>query len=261
MSDPTAMPAAKDDQAKPGERRRNYRAAISLPLTCYPVDQTTGALGPAFEAVIADISTGGASISILEDIKIPRRICLQLRSAEPPLDLLVMGRTVSVRRQPTLRCGVRFEDISASGRADLTRFVFAAAKQVGEGTGPVVLDQAATTANALSGGTILSSPGLPTGRISVADFAAQIGQTEGSARRLLNTGLVPGARRHNPVAKKSHWIIPATAPADYLALFRRQRARSQASDMPRVAPLHPAAPQAPREPEAARHAVEGEPAA
>jgi hypothetical protein len=255
MSDATAMPAAKDDQQKAGERRRNYRAAISLPLTCYPVDPTTGALGPAFEAVIADISTGGASISIMEDIKVPRRVCLQLRSAEPPLDLLVMGRTVSVRRQPTLRCGVRFEDISASGRADLTRFVFAAAKQVGEGTEPVALDPGATTAYALSGGTILNSPGLPTGRISVADFAAQIGQTEGSARRLLNTGLVPGARRHNPAAKKSHWIIPATAPADYLALFRRQRARIHASDLPRVAPPPAPARQAPPEPDPQRHAV------
>jgi hypothetical protein len=220
------------DQTKRGaERRRNLRVSVQLPVVCYPVDPATAALGPSFDSTLVDVSTSGASIVIAEDVKVPKRVCVQIRAAEPPLDLLVMGRTVSVRRSPEIHCGIRFEDISANARADLTRFVFAAAKQLGEHSAPVAVDNEGPVV--LAGTTLVAAPTAPAGRITVAEFAARIGQTEGSARRLLNTGLVPGARRFNPASKKSHWIIPATAPDDYLALFRRQRARN-VFDAPRV---------------------------
>lgn len=219
---------------RPPERRRNYRVDLRLPLTCYPVDPTTGNLGPSFLATAADFSTSGASVLIDQDMKVPRRICMQLRSSEPPLDLLVMGRVVSVRKHPELRVGLRFEDLASAARAELTRFVFAAAKRFGDGSETASSD--GPEAKPLPGNSLLPSPSVPVGLITVAQFAEQIGQTDGSARRLLNTGLVPGARRMNPAAKRSHWLIPATAPADYLALFRRQRVAGTVFEAPKTRP-------------------------
>lgn len=222
---------AKEAARRPQERRRNYRVSLVLPIVCYPVDPTTGALGAAFDATIADVSTSGASVVIGQEMRVPRRLCLQIRSGEPQLDLVVMGRVVSVRKHPEVRCGVRFDDLAPGARSELTRFVFAAAKRLGDGSEAATPD--ADEPRPLPGGILKPAPSVPTGRITVAQFAEQIGQTEGSARRLLNTGLVPGARRLNPTSKRSHWMIPATAPADYLALFRRQRVHGTAFEAPR----------------------------
>jgi hypothetical protein len=62
--------------------------------------------------------------------------------------------------------------------------------------------------------------------ISVRDLAKKIGQTESATRRLLVQGRIPGARRKDPSKTNSHWLIPASAPALYLAAFFR-RTRGQ----------------------------------
>lgn len=53
--------------------------------------------------------------------------------------------------------------------------------------------------------------------ITVAELADAIGQAVGAARRLLDGDKIPGARRKTPDVKGSPWLIPADAPARYLA--------------------------------------------
>jgi hypothetical protein len=53
--------------------------------------------------------------------------------------------------------------------------------------------------------------------ITVKQLADEIGQTDGATRRLLERGLIPGARRKTPGVKNSPWIIPASASETYLA--------------------------------------------
>jgi hypothetical protein len=55
--------------------------------------------------------------------------------------------------------------------------------------------------------------------ISVADLAADIHQSEGTTRKLLSGGLIPGARRKDPTKRNSHWVIPACAPRLYLQQY------------------------------------------
>jgi len=55
--------------------------------------------------------------------------------------------------------------------------------------------------------------------ITIAEFAAAVGVSGGTARNLLNDGKVPGARRKTPGLAKSTWVVPASAPARYLARF------------------------------------------
>lgn len=52
--------------------------------------------------------------------------------------------------------------------------------------------------------------------VTVDQLAAMIGQTVGSTRRLLRKGLIPGARRKDPTASRSPWLIPADAAERYL---------------------------------------------
>lgn len=70
---------------------------------------------------------------------------------------------------------------------------------------------------------LLDEPGLKprrtSGRLTVPQLAEAIGQTEGSTRRLLAAGLIPGARRVNPRSPRSPWLIPAESPERYLAGF------------------------------------------
>jgi hypothetical protein len=55
--------------------------------------------------------------------------------------------------------------------------------------------------------------------ISVPELAANINQSEGTARKLLSQGLIPGARRKDPSKRNSHWVIPACAPRLYLQQY------------------------------------------
>ena len=50
-------------------------------------------------------------------------------------------------------------------------------------------------------------------------FAEGIVVSEWTARNLLNAERIPGARRKTPGRTRSTWLIPATAPARYLARF------------------------------------------
>jgi hypothetical protein len=54
--------------------------------------------------------------------------------------------------------------------------------------------------------------------ISPSELAEAIHQPEGAARRLLARNEIPGGRRKTPDLKGSPWLIPADAPARYLAL-------------------------------------------
>lgn len=56
-----------------------------------------------------------------------------------------------------------------------------------------------------------------TGTITPKELASAIGQSEHTTRRLLDKGLIPDARRKTPNVKNSPWIIPASAPTEYLA--------------------------------------------
>jgi hypothetical protein len=55
--------------------------------------------------------------------------------------------------------------------------------------------------------------------LTVRELADALGQSERSTRQLLNHGLIPGARRMDPLAGRSPWLIPADAPSRYLEQF------------------------------------------
>ena len=55
--------------------------------------------------------------------------------------------------------------------------------------------------------------------LTVAELATALGQSERTTRQLLNHGLIPGARRMDPRAGRSPWLIPTDAPAKYLEQF------------------------------------------
>ena len=58
--------------------------------------------------------------------------------------------------------------------------------------------------------------------LSVPDLAEALGQSERTTRQLLNHGLIPGARRMDPLAARSPWLIPPDAPSKYLEQFYEQ---------------------------------------
>jgi hypothetical protein len=62
-------------------------------------------------------------------------------------------------------------------------------------------------------------PAEPPCYLTVAELAAALGQSERTTRQLLNHGLIPGARRMDPHAGRSPWLIPLDAPAKYLQRF------------------------------------------
>jgi len=200
------------------ERRHNFRVRTERAVLVFAVDDR-GGVGEAMPATTVDVSANGMSLRLVNASKLTGRLCVQLRFAQPALDQIVFGHTVRAPKPGVI--GVRLDAVNDNVRRALTRFVFAEAKRLGQGERPVAeaadeVEPAATPRR--------KEPG----RLSVEEFAEQIGQTVGSTRRLLNKGLVPGARRMDPTAKKSHWIIPTTAPEDYLALFRRQDAGAAA---------------------------------
>jgi hypothetical protein len=210
------------------ERRHNFRVRTKRAVVVYAVD-AKGQVGGALPATTVDVSANGISLRLVDAAKLTGRLCVQFRFAQPALEQIVFGHTVQAPKPGVI--GVRFDGVSPQLRRQLTRFVFAEAKRLGQGERPVGAD-AAENANAGRQKPTAPAPvverGENPGRLTVDEFAAQIGQTVGSTRRLLNKGLVPGARRMDPTAKKSHWIIPLTAPEDYLALFRRQDAGAAA---------------------------------
>lgn len=55
--------------------------------------------------------------------------------------------------------------------------------------------------------------------LSVGELANALGQSERTTRQLLNHGLIPGARRMDPLAARSPWLIPPDAPSKYLEQF------------------------------------------
>jgi hypothetical protein len=55
--------------------------------------------------------------------------------------------------------------------------------------------------------------------LTVTELAAALGQSERTTRQLLNHGLIPGARRMDPHAGRSPWLIPIDAPGKYLEQF------------------------------------------
>lgn len=55
--------------------------------------------------------------------------------------------------------------------------------------------------------------------LTVSELAAALGQSERTTRQLLNHGLIPGARRMDPHAGRSPWLIPLDAPTKYLERF------------------------------------------
>jgi hypothetical protein len=55
--------------------------------------------------------------------------------------------------------------------------------------------------------------------LSVRELADALGQSERTTRQLLNHSLIPGARRMDPLAGRSPWLIPPDAPSRYLDQF------------------------------------------
>ncbi len=58
--------------------------------------------------------------------------------------------------------------------------------------------------------------------LTVAELASALGQSERTTRQILNHGLIPGARRMDPQAGRSPWLIPSDAPGKYLQQFYEQ---------------------------------------
>jgi hypothetical protein len=205
------------------ERRHNFRVRTERAVVVYAVD-ARGHVDEPMAATTVDISANGASLRLVNAAKLAGRICIQFRFAQPALDQIVFGHTVRAPKPGVI--GIRFDGLNPQIRRQLTRFVFAEAKRLGQGDRAV-----GETADWPAEYDLTAAPAAPKphpDRLTVDEFAALIGQTVGSTRRLLNKGLVPGARRMDPTAKKSHWIIPRTAPEEYLALFRKQDAGAAA---------------------------------
>ncbi len=78
-----------------------------------------------------------------------------------------------------------------------------------------------TATDAMTGGIQVLSPERPR-YLTVAELAAALWQSERTTRQLLNHGLIPGARRMDPRAGRSPWLIPLDAPAKYLEQFYGQ---------------------------------------
>jgi hypothetical protein len=209
------------------ERRHNFRVRTERAVLVFAVDER-GVVGEAMPATTVDLSANGMSLRLAEAAKLTGGLCVQLRFAQPALDQIVFGHTVRAPKPGVI--GIRLDAVNDNVRRALTRFVFAEAKRLGEGDRPVA-DVAAAAEDELAA----QPKRRDADRLTVEEFAARIGQTVGSTRRLLNKGLVPGARRIDPTAKKSHWIIPTTAPEDYLALFRSQEAGAAAPAVELVA--------------------------
>jgi hypothetical protein len=55
--------------------------------------------------------------------------------------------------------------------------------------------------------------------LTVGELADALGQSERTTRQLLNHGLIPGARRMDPLAGRSPWLIPPDAASRYLEQF------------------------------------------
>jgi hypothetical protein len=53
----------------------------------------------------------------------------------------------------------------------------------------------------------------------VGELTNALAQSEQTTRQLLNHGLIPGARRMNPLAGRSPWLIPPDAPSKSLEQF------------------------------------------
>jgi len=70
--------------------------------------------------------------------------------------------------------------------------------------------------------TVELLPTQPPRYLTVAELAAALGQSERTTRQLLNHGLIPGARRMDPHAGRSPWLIPLDAPTRYLQQFYEQ---------------------------------------
>jgi Helix-turn-helix domain len=62
-------------------------------------------------------------------------------------------------------------------------------------------------------------PAEPPCYLTVTELSAALGQSERTTRQLLNHGLIPGARRMDPRAGRSPWLIPLDASEKYLEQF------------------------------------------
>lgn len=62
----------------------------------------------------------------------------------------------------------------------------------------------------------------PAAYLTVRELADALGQSERTTRQLLKRGLIPGARRMDPLAGRSPWLIPPDAPSRYLQRFYEQ---------------------------------------
>ena len=58
--------------------------------------------------------------------------------------------------------------------------------------------------------------------LTVRELADALGQSGRTTRQLLKRGLIPGARRMDPLAGRSPWLIPPDAPSRYVERFYEQ---------------------------------------
>jgi hypothetical protein len=67
---------------------------------------------------------------------------------------------------------------------------------------------------------LLTAPDMParlSGRLTVAELAADLDIPVSTAYRWLERGLIPGAQKVDPHSPRSGWWIPADAPARFRA--------------------------------------------
>lgn len=67
----------------------------------------------------------------------------------------------------------------------------------------------------------LDGASRPAPPLSVAELAEALGLTRSKTYRLLERGLIPGAFKTDPTLPKSHYFIPADAPARFRARGER----------------------------------------
>jgi PilZ domain len=121
-------------------KRKYIRVHLDLSVSCSLLDPS-GVSDRRLEAILTDLSAGGAKLVATEPIIAGQPMRLTLRSAEPALDITVIGTIVRIdpkSPEGAFPFSVRFATLGDAERVALTRYVLRAARTRGQGADRIV---------------------------------------------------------------------------------------------------------------------------
>ena len=127
---------------------RNHRKFMRVNIgstTSMGLLDPTGIADRTLDVTLVNLSAGGAQIVANESILTSQPIRLGVKSADPPLEMNVIGRVIRADMKAadgTFRCGIKFSTMSDADRVTLTRFVLRLALKTGQGADRIVRDPA-----------------------------------------------------------------------------------------------------------------------